>query len=398
MKIAIICERFDPTGGGAERSTLQIAQELASRGHAVTVLAGSAPLNTDVSSVTVRARSHRASSSALRLLSFARWVKNELAANHDAFDATMSVTTAVAADIVQPRSGTMRATLEQNIALRKSPIKRLAKRISIALSPKHQLLLHLERKSMKSPEVKTFVALSEYVVHQLVEHYAVDSSHIEIIPNAAVMPEMTTAERRKARVALRRSLNIDDEQPVFIFLAHNPRLKGFDTVLRAMAILEQEKLSAVCLCAGSLNHSMNRAASALGVRDSMRWIGPTNDAATIFAASDVLVHPTWYDPSSKVVIESLMMGVPAITTRFNGASDLMTNGHDTVAGRLLDDPGDAEALADAMRELCDPKARRACKLDRAALADQLSMKRHVDALEAVLKRVAADRIASVEDG
>jgi UDP-glucose:(heptosyl)LPS alpha-1,3-glucosyltransferase len=154
-----------------------------------------------------------------------------------------------------------------------------------------------------------------------------------------------------------------------------------------MALLARENTPAICLCAGAMHHAMNRAAADLGVRERMRWLGPTDDAASIFAAADVTVHPTWYDPSSKVVIESLMMGVPAITTRFNGAADVMTNGHDTVAGRILDDPADAAALAAAMRDLADPKARKACKLDRDALADRLSMKRHVDALEKVLEDV-----------
>ena len=38
MKLAMVIERFDPAAGGAERSTFQIAGELLSRGHDVTII------------------------------------------------------------------------------------------------------------------------------------------------------------------------------------------------------------------------------------------------------------------------------------------------------------------------------------------------------------------------
>ena len=38
MRLALVIEKYDPQGGGAERSTRQIAMELVSRGHDVTVI------------------------------------------------------------------------------------------------------------------------------------------------------------------------------------------------------------------------------------------------------------------------------------------------------------------------------------------------------------------------
>ena len=71
------------------------------------------------------------------------------------------------------------------------------------------------------------------------------------------------------------------------------------------------------------------------------------------AHADFFVLPTRHDPCSLVVLEALAMGLPVISTRFNGACEIMTDG---VHGFVLNDPADVAALADAMREDARPPA------------------------------------------
>ena len=66
------------------------------------------------------------------------------------------------------------------------------------------------------------------------------------------------------------------------------------------------------------------------------------------------MHPTWYDPCSLVTLEAAACGLPVITTRYNGASELMQNGRD---GFVLHDPQDFTTLAAHMEELLDPMLR-----------------------------------------
>src|SRR5262249_44622821 len=74
-------------------------------------------------------------------------------------------------------------------------------------------------------------------------------------------------------------------------------------------------------------------------------------------AADFFVHPTFYDPCSHVVLEALACGLPVITTRYNGASELLQPPRE---GFVLDDPHDHERLAGAMARLLDPARRPAC--------------------------------------
>ncbi|MHC4560421.1 MAG: glycosyltransferase, partial [Planctomycetota bacterium] len=67
---------------------------------------------------------------------------------------------------------------------------------------------------------------------------------------------------------------------------------------------------------------------------------------------NVAVLPTFFDPSSRVILEALAAGKPVITTRFNGATDLFVNDRH---GKVLDEPEDITALAEAIRYFTDTK-------------------------------------------
>jgi glycosyltransferase involved in cell wall biosynthesis len=77
----------------------------------------------------------------------------------------------------------------------------------------------------------------------------------------------------------------------------------------------------------------------------------------IWAAIDVLVHPTFLDSSPLCVHEAMALSRPMVVTSAGGIPELVTDGENG----LMVPPGDAEAMADAtIRLLSDP-----------ALADRL---------------------------
>jgi UDP-glucose:(heptosyl)LPS alpha-1,3-glucosyltransferase len=100
----------------------------------------------------------------------------------------------------------------------------------------------------------------------------------------------------------------------------------------------------------------------LGVADVVRFLGFVPDPRNAYFAADLLVHPTFYDPCSLVVQEAMACGLPVITSRYNGASELLNPPHD---GLVIRDPHDGEELAGALGYFLDPGRRQACA--RAAL-------------------------------
>jgi UDP-glucose:(heptosyl)LPS alpha-1,3-glucosyltransferase len=402
MKIAIVIEQFTPGAGGNERSTEQIARRLTARGHAVTILTNqSTPDAGEQLGVEVREAEGPKTNSWWGLLLFRRWATRQL----DAFDASLSVTLAVPATVVQPRGGTYRETLRSNIMRRPTPLKRLLREFSVLTSPKQLAMLWAEYRTLNSPRVKKIIAISHFVADQLFEHYAIPSRRIETIPNAASIVPFEPQQQAATRAKVRQLLGLDESDVVFLFAAMNPGLKGLSQLLKAMAEAGDAARQARLVVAGASPVSEMNAAEALGIADRIRWVGLTGQIDAFYQAADVTVLPTFYDPASKVVIESLLHGKPAISTRYNGASQWIVDppagatntsplgprlsedeqaALGQPAGRMIDRPDATDQLARAITDLCDADERQRCTAAAAQLDPRLNMDAHVDALEKVI--------------
>jgi len=120
-----------------------------------------------------------------------------------------------------------------------------------------------------------------------------------------------------------------------------------------------------------------RLAADLNVAGQVRFLGPVSDMRPLYAAADFFVLPTRHDPCSLVVLESLAMGLPVISTVFNGACEIMESGRH---GEVLADPADIPALSAAMRWLLDGPTRAQMREACLALRGKLSFDTHVDRL------------------
>ncbi|MFL2905613.1 MAG: glycosyltransferase family 4 protein [Limisphaerales bacterium] len=56
------------------------------------------------------------------------------------------------------------------------------------------------------------------------------------------------------------------------------------------------------------------------------FFGPVIEPGVLYAAADLMVFPPIYEPSSNVVYESLVAGLPVITSAENGAHEIITEG------------------------------------------------------------------------
>lgn len=407
MRIGMAIEHFDPSGGGAERSTAQIATELARRGHEVTIVAGAAPQELELDGVRVQAMGTAKPRSLPAIWRFRQWAIGQLRTG--GYDATLSVTLTVPAMVLQPRSGVYREVIARNAAKRSaSSVGQAMGRAAAWLSPKKLGLLRMEAMTLHDPAVRHLAPVSRYGHDQLLRHHDVHLDRMTVIHNAAAMPAIDPTQRLAWRRELREGFGLDDATPVFLFAALNPLLKGLVPLIHAMAELRERRVAANLLVVGCVAWRYQALAEELGVRDRLRFTGPTDQMPAFYSAADVTVLPSFFDPSSKVVIESLMLGIPAITTVHNGASDHILgdipgderagagegvgNGDDgpspAVRGRVIPDARDVVALADAMENLSDPDERARCADATAGLADALSMGRHVDRLETLLVSVA----------
>lgn len=108
---------------------------------------------------------------------------------------------------------------------------------------------------------------------------------------------------------------------------------------------------------GALRSALEAQAECIGVADRVRWLGFRNQRAlpAIYAAADVLVLPSEYEPFGVVVNEAFSCGVPAIVSDACGClGDLVQPGVTGFAYPV----GDIDALADRLRAIASDRARR----------------------------------------
>ena len=97
-----------------------------------------------------------------------------------------------------------------------------------------------------------------------------------------------------------------------------------------------------------------RLSRTFGVSACVSFLGSVTGMEHYYAASDIYVHPTFYDSCSLTVLEALASGLPVVTSRFNGACDAIVSEE---GGRVIGNPADPRELASAVAFYVDEKRR-----------------------------------------
>lgn len=386
MKVAVVCERIETWRGGAETSTVEFSRRLAERGCDVTLVTtsrGAPPPGVAIQTV--------GTSSALRTYATAAFERRAARAIREAgFDIVHAITPCRIADVYEPRGGALPETARRNVALRRSALRRQAKRIASSLNPKHRVLARLERMLVGRRPPPIVVAISRYVAEQFREHYGLADDRIRVVFNGVEPDGADVRQRAADDNDIRQQYDIGRDETLVLCVAHNFRLKGVARLIEAVARIppDARRRLRVLIVGRDNPRAYVRLAQRLGAIDRILFAGSTQRITAFYHAADILVHPTYYDPCSRVVLEALAAGVPVITTRFNGAAEVMTDGGE---GFVLDDPDDAGALADRIGRLLDPASRNRCAAAAAALRDRIGMDRHVDEVLRIYREILESR-------
>jgi glycosyltransferase involved in cell wall biosynthesis len=173
------------------------------------------------------------------------------------------------------------------------------------------------------------------------------------------------AQAAAPRHETRAALGLADEVPVAVQVANFRREKAHEVLLAAARILRDADHPVVFLLVGQgqLAEQVQAHAEELGLDDRVRFLGFRDDVASIVAASDLLVLSSDHEGLPVAVMEAFALGVPLVSTAVGGIPEAVDDGREG----LLVAPRDPEALAEAVRTVCDDPALRA-RLSAGALA------------------------------
>jgi UDP-glucose:(heptosyl)LPS alpha-1,3-glucosyltransferase len=382
LKIALVILHADPARGGAERYTVDLADDLVRRGHEVSLVASSfapPPLpSPGIPEEGVKVREYRmAAGGATRLrryLTFLDSLDAHLADNK--YDVVHAMLPVRRCDVYHPHAGIAAETIEAGTGM-----QRFANRFN----RKRQKFAAVEREMLEAADGPIVLCLSDYVKKTARRFYPqIGEKRLVKLFNGIDLVRFDPEARPNAGTELRRRLGISAEKIVALMLAQDFERKGLKEAILALAKVTDRSL--MLLVGGRDDPSAyRRLASSVGVAERVLFAGATDDPYAFYQAADFFVLPTRHDPCSLVVLEALVMGVPVISTVFNGACEVMTDGR---AGVVLDDPGDIPALAAAVEGMLDVGKRRQWREESLALRPTLSQETHLHSLEAAYRSVA----------
>jgi UDP-glucose:(heptosyl)LPS alpha-1,3-glucosyltransferase len=180
------------------------------------------------------------------------------------------------------------------------------------------------------------------------------SGEINVIYNGLDLECFSPQRRTRLRPASRHALSIREDEFVLLLIGNDWRNKGVNCLLEAMAKAVDPRLRAL-IVGGDDPCPFRPRIARLGLEERVQFCPSRPDVETYYAAADAYVGPSLDDAFAQPPAEAMACGLPVITSRQNGGSEIITHGCD---GLVLEDAADSKGLADMICKLITDSALR----------------------------------------
>jgi UDP-glucose:(heptosyl)LPS alpha-1,3-glucosyltransferase len=222
-----------------------------------------------------------------------------------------------------------------------------------SFNPLNPVYLYLERRCFRNAQM--IIANSLMVKNEIIRNYNIDSEKISVIYSGVEMDIDTSSAG-----SVREELSIDPSARIILFVGSGFARKGVSEMLHLLAKLDRNFFAIIIGKDKHLNHYL-ALSEQLGLADKVKFTGPVSDVDRYYDDSDILLLPTRYEPFSNVVLEAMRGGNAVVTTRQNGAAEILQNellmDHSSdekillLLRRLLDEPDYLETIKNLNRDV-----------------------------------------------
>ncbi|CAA9228906.1 MAG: hypothetical protein AVDCRST_MAG42-1018 [uncultured Chthoniobacterales bacterium] len=287
-----------------------------------------------------------------------------------ASDVIMSLERVWACDVYRAGDGVHRAWLDRRAQFA-GPLRRMAD----SLNGKHLATLRLEQSLFGRQSAGRVIANSQMVKAEITSVYGYPAERIDTVENGVPVAQFRPSAEK--RVSSRAALELRDEDIAVLFVGSGWERKGLSYAVRAVEAAADARMR--LLVAGKGNNSVFAS-------PAVRFLGVRNDLPALYAAADLFLLPTIYDPFSNASLEAIAAGVPVITTHANGCAEIMEDG---VHGSIIERPDDVAGIARALQFWSDPERRVAARPRLLELAERYDISVNVERTLGILLQVAA---------
>ena len=301
LRVAFVRQRYNPHGG-AERFIERAADALERDGTEVTLIARSWK---DGARRVLKVDPPYAG----RLWRDASFAKAARAAwQRTGFDLVQSHERIPGCDLYRAGDGVHAQWLEHRLA----GASRL-ERLGVRSSPYHRYVCAAERAMFEHPRLRAVICNSRMVRDEILRRFRIGPEKLHVIYNGVDLAFFRPGTTEKS----------NSGKTEVLFVGSGFARKGLDTLLRAVARV-QCRLTVVGRDREQARFTVM--AKQLEIEERVTFAGAVEDVRPYYAAADLLVLPTRYDPFPNVVLEAFAMGVPAIVSDQCGAAEIIVPG------------------------------------------------------------------------
>ncbi|MQR98131.1 glycosyltransferase family 4 protein [Gluconobacter aidae] len=201
------------------------------------------------------------------------------------------------------------------------------------------------------------IAISEFIASRLRSEYGVPESRLRVIPRGADPQEFEPGVISGERVQkLAEAWGVLHGEDVILMPARLTAWKGQGILIEALALLrDRADTGWICVLAGpegdrKFSRQLQRRVRELGLEKRVRFAGTCTDMPAACDLARVVVAPSLRpEPFGRTLVEAQMMGRPVIGTAQGAMMETILPGETG----LIVPPGDAEALADALKSVLE---------------------------------------------
>lgn len=187
-------------------------------------------------------------------------------------------------------------------------------------NPLHLVYLYLEKRCFTNS--KMIIANSNMVKNEIISTYGIDEEKIKVIYNGFPLEKF---DKEKSKENLEKEFSFDLKEKIILYVGSGFKRKGVKEFLEILSKLKNRNFKAFIIGKEKKIDSYKTLAKNLGLENKVIFTGARNDVKDFYTISDIFLFPTRYEPFSNVVLEAMNYENVVITTKQNGASEILSN-------------------------------------------------------------------------
>ena len=198
--------------------------------------------------------------------------------------------------------------------------------------------IYLEKKTLKN--VQFIISNSELIKDDIVNYYPEYKSKTKVIYNG-FDPKLYFTINANEIIAIKKKLRIPNKL-LILFAGNAWERKGLTECINICSQLKNsgQEFSLLVLGKGDSQH-YKTAIEKNNLLNNILFIGSVDNINQYYQISNTFILPTKYDPFSNACLEALACGCQIITTRANGAHEVITHNK---SGYILSKPNDYDSI------------------------------------------------------